>query len=424
MRKILSVIKREYIQIVRTKGFIIGTILGPVLMASFIVVPILVSVISVDKQETIGVVDMSGQIIEGMKKKLDMTLKDGRKRYLLREYKTRGNFDGLREELNQLILRDELTAYLIIPENISHGGTAEYYSRNVSDFDKLRSINESVNSVVIEKRLKKEGLDPAKVAEYLQRIRWKNNKVTKRGVEEDTGGTFIIAYFLVLILYMTLFFYGSIIMRGVIEEKTSRVVEVVLSSLKPFQLMMGKLLGIAAVGFTQYTIWALFGLAVTRYGGGLATGIFPQAEGFKMPSMPAYIFVYFVLFFILGYFLYGTLYAAIGSVVNSEKEAQQLVFPISMFLIVPILLIMFVMRSPSSSVSVILSLIPFFAPILMLLRISILLPPFIQVAGSIVIMLLMILLMVWLVSKIYRVGILMYGKRPSLREIIKWVRYS
>ncbi len=424
MRKILSVIKREYIQIVRTKGFIIGTVLGPVLMASFIVVPVLVSVISVDKQETIGVVDLSGHVFSGLKNKLDMKLKDGQRRYLLTEYKVRKDMDGLREELNQQVLSDELTAYLIIPENISKGGTAKYYSRNVSDFDKLRSINEAVNSVVIEKRLNKEGLDPSKIAEYLKRIRWKNNKVTKRGVEEDTGGTFIIAYFLVLILYMTLFFYGSIIMRGVIEEKTSRVVEVVLSSLKPFQLMMGKLLGIAAVGFTQYTIWALFGLAVSQYGGRLVSGIFPQAQSFKMPSMPAYIFVYFVVFFILGYFLYGTLYAAIGSVVNSEKEAQQLLFPISMFLIVPILLIMFVMRSPSSSVSVILSLIPFFAPILMLLRISILLPPFIQVAGSIVLMILMILLMVWLVSKIYRVGILMYGKRPNMKEIIKWVRYS
>jgi ABC-2 type transport system permease protein len=393
-------------------------------MASFIVVPVLVSVISVDKQETIGVVDLSGNVFAGLKNKLDMKLKDGQRRYLLTEYKVRKDMDGLRKELNQQVLSDELTAYLIIPKNISEGGTAEYYSRNVSDFDKLRSINTAVNSVVIEKRLNKEGLDSSKITEYLKRIRWKNNKVTKRGVEEDTGGTFIIAYFLVLILYMTLFFYGSIIMRGVIEEKTSRVVEVVLSSLKPFQLMMGKLLGIAAVGFTQYTIWALFGLAVSKYGGSLVSGIFPQAQSFKMPSMPAYIFVYFVVFFILGYFLYGTLYAAIGSVVNSEKEAQQLLFPISMFLIVPILLIMFVMRSPSSSVSVILSLIPFFTPILMLLRISILLPPFIQVAGSIVIMILMILLMVWLVSKIYRVGILMYGKRPNMKEIIKWVRYS
>jgi ABC-2 type transport system permease protein len=393
-------------------------------MASFIVVPVLVSVISVDKQETIGVVDLSGNVFAGLKNKLDMKLKDGQRRYLLTEYKVRKDMDGLRKELNQQVLSDELTAYLIIPKNISEGGTAEYYSRNVSDFDKLRSINTAVNSVVIEKRLNKEGLDSSKITEYLKRIRWKNNKVTKRGVEEDTGGTFIIAYFLVLILYMTLFFYGSIIMRGVIEEKTSRVVEVVLSSLKPFQLMMGKLLGIAAVGFTQYTIWALFGLAVSKYGGSLVSGIFPQAQSFKMPSMPAYIFVYFVVFFILGYFLYGTLYAAIGSVVNSEKEAQQLLFPISMFLIVPILLIMFVMRSPSSSMSVILSLIPFFTPILMLLRISILLPPFIQVAGSIVIMILMILLMVWLVSKIYRVGILMYGKRPNMKEIIKWVRYS
>ncbi len=424
MQKILSVIKREYLQIVRSKGFIIGTILGPVLMASFVIVPILVSLVSIDKQESIGVVDSSGQVYSELVQKLDIKLKDGRQRYLLTAIKPQEDMAGLRSELNQKVMADELSAYLVIPADISEKGTAEYYSRNVSDFDKLRSINEAVNSVVVEKRLAKEGLDPGKVKEYMRRIRWKNNKVTKKGAEEDTGGTFMIAYFMVLILYMTLFFYGSIIMRGVIEEKTSRVVEVVLSSLKPFQLMMGKLLGIAAVGFTQYTIWALFGLAVTQYGAGMAAGLFPQAQSFKMPSVPAYIFVYFVVFFILGYFLYGTLYAAVGSMVNSEKEAQQLIMPLSMFLIVPILLIMFVMRSPSSSLSVVLSLVPFFAPILMLLRISILLPPFIQVAGSIVLMILTILLMVWLASKIYRVGILMYGKRPSVKEIVKWMKYS
>ncbi|MBA7494231.1 putative protein YhaP [subsurface metagenome] len=424
MRKILSVIKREYIQIVKTKGFIIGTILGPVLMASFIVIPIVVSVISVGQQERVGVIDLSQEIFEALDKKLDNKLKDGSRRYLLEKYEVSTDPEVLRKELSQMVLKKELSAYIFIPKNISEGGVAEYVSQHVSDFDKLKNINEALNSVVIEKRLRKEGLDPQKIAQYIQRVGLKTIKVTKKGEEEDTGGTFLISYLLVLILYMTLFFYGSIIMRGVIEEKTSRVVEIVLSSLKPFQLMVGKILGIAAVGFTQYAIWAIFGFSASRYSKSLISSFFPSASGFKIPSIPPYVFIYFVVFFILGYFLYGTIYAAIGSMVNSEKEAQQLIFPITMFLVVPILLMMFVMRAPNSSFSVVLSLIPFFAPILMLLRICILLPPFIQVGGSILILVLTILFMIWLTGKIYRVGILMYGKRPSFQEIIKWIRYK
>jgi len=197
-------------------------------------------------------------------------------------------------------------------------------------------------------------------------------------------------------------------------------VEVVLSSLKPFQLMLGKILGIGAVGLTQFSIWALFGLAASQY----SRSLIPAGSGFSLVRIPAYIFVYFVVFFILGYFLYATFYAAVGSMVNSEKEAQQLVMPITMFLILPLLLLVFVIRSPDSSLSVFLSLIPLFTPIIMMLRIAVLLPPFIQVGGSIVLLVLAILLMVWLASKIYRVGILMYGKPPKFAEIVKWIRYK
>ncbi|MBE0460349.1 MAG: ABC transporter permease [Candidatus Aminicenantes bacterium] len=424
MRKILSVIKREYLQVVRTKGFIIGTILGPVFMAAIIFVPVLVSTVSVERQERIGVVDASQEIFMELDKKLDHKLKDGRRRYLIEDYKLPEDIDSLRNKLNQMVLDKELSAYIFIPEDISDGGFAEYVSQHVADFDKIRNINEALNSVIIEKRLKKEGLDPQKIADYMRRVRLKTIKVTKKGVEEDTGGTFIISYFLVLILYMSLFFYGAIILRGVLEEKTSRVVEIILSSLRPFQLMLGKILGIAAVGFTQYIIWALFGLTASQYSGSIIKSMVSSAVTLKIPTIPAYIFVYFVLFFILGYFLYGTIYAAVGSMVNSEKEAQQLLFPVSMFLIIPILLMMYVIRSPNSTFSVVLSLIPFFAPILMLLRICILLPPFIQIAGSIVFLVLAVLLMVWIAAKIYRVGILMYGKRPSFVEILKWVRYK
>jgi ABC-2 type transport system permease protein len=424
MRKILSVIKREYIQIVRTKGFIVGTILGPVLMASFIVIPILIQFVSVDKQENIGVVDLSGEVFMELDKKLDQELKDGSRRYILQEFEIKENLGQLLEELNKRVLDKELTAYIYIPEDISEGGVAEYVSEHVSDFDKQGNISQSLSSIIIEKRLRGEGLDPEKIGQYMRPAKLDTKKVTTRGVERDIGGTFLISFVLVLILYMTVIFYGQIILRGVIEEKSSRVVEIVLSSLRPFQLMAGKILGIAAVGFTQYAIWALFGIAATRYSGNFVSRFFPAAADFPMPTIPAYIFVYFIIFFILGYFLYGTMYAGIGSMVNNEKEAQQLVMPVTMFLVVPIMLMPFVIRSPDSSVSVVLSLIPFFSPILMLLRISVLLPPFSHIAASIVLLILTTVLMIWVSAKIYRVGILMYGKRPNLSEIIKWMRYG
>jgi ABC-2 type transport system permease protein len=422
MKKILSVIKREYIQIVRTKGFVIGTILGPIVMAGFIVVPILVQFVSVDKQEKIGIVDLSRVVYRELDEKLDQKLKDGNRRYLLEEFTSRENVEKLLAELNGKVLSKELTAYIFIPENIAEGGVAEYVSEHVSDFDKQGNIGQALSSIIIAKRLRGEGLDPEKIGQYMRPVRLETKKVTTRGVERDTGGTFMISFVLVIILYTTVLFYGQIILRGVIEEKSSRVVEIVLSSLRPFQLMAGKILGIAAVGFTQYAIWALFGIAATRYSGNVVSRFFPAAANIAIPTIPAYIFIYFIIFFVLGYFLYGTMYAGIGSMVNNEKEAQQLVMPVTMFLIVPIMLMMFVIRSPDSSVSVILSLIPFFAPILMLLRISVLLPPFPQIAASIVLLILTTVLMIWISAKIYRVGILMYGKRPNLFEIIKWMR--
>jgi len=424
LRKILSVIKREYLQIVKTKGFIIGTILGPVLMIALIIIPIIGQLVSVGKQETIGVIDSSRQIFDELERKMDNKLKDGTRRYLLKKFELSPNIEILRSQLSKKVLDRELSAYLFIPENIAEGGEAEYISLHTTDFDKLKDINGALSSVIIERRLKKEGLNPQKVSEYLRPAKLTPVKVTKKGEEKDIGATFLISYLLVLILYMTLFFYGAIIMRGVIEEKNSRVVEVILSSLRPFELMVGKILGIGAVGLTQYSIWALFGVAASKYSRSMLSSFIRLPLDFKLPSIPSYIFVYFVVFFILGYFLYATFYAAVGSMVNSEKEAQQLLFPITMALVIPIMLIMFIMRSPDSTFSVVLSIIPFFAPILMLLRICILLPPFIQVGGSILLLMLTILLMIWLTAKIYRVGILMYGKRPNFAEIVKWVRYK
>ena len=425
MKKILSVIKREYIQTVRTKGFIIGTILGPVLMVAIIGVPVLVSLISVGDQQKIGVVDLTQEIFVELDKKLDHRLNDGRRRYILEKIKLSSDIqeeelEELRNSLRNEVLNHNLSAYLFIPGNILEGESAEYVSEHTTDFDELRRIDEALNSVVIEIRLKGEGLDPQKIAKYIKRVGLKPIKLTKRGEEEDTGGTFMYSYIFALILYMALILYGAATMRGVLEEKTSRVVEVILSSLKPFQLMAGKILGIGAVGLTQFSIWGFFGIFAFRYG----KSLIPPGAEFNIPRIPGYIFIYFIVFFLLGYFLYSTFFAAIGSMVNSEREAQQLQTPVIMFLVLPMLLMIFIIRSPNSTLAVVLSLIPLFTPILMFLRVCVLFPPFVQVGASIVILALTVLLMMWLTSKIYRVGILMYGKRPNIKEIVKWIRYK
>jgi len=363
MRKILSVIKKEYIQIVRTKGFIIGTILGPVMMAVLIVVPVIMSTVAMDKQKTIGVVDLSREIFLDLDTKLgqeNYRLDDGFRRYVLKktELLPGVRVDELKKELNEKVLNEELSAYILIPEDVlevedtetaakkekSEDRDMEYVARHTTDIQELAELNKALNGVIIEKRLRKEGLDPQKVSQYIKQVRLTPIKVTKKGEEKDMMGTFMVSYFLALILYMAIFIYGAVIMRGVIEEKSSKVVEIILSSIKPFQLLLGKILGIGAVGLTQFSIWAVFGLAATQF----SQTLIPAGADFNLVSIPAYIFVYFVVFFILGYFLYATFYAAVGSMVNSEKEAQQLMMPITMFLVLPLLLLIFVIRSPDS----------------------------------------------------------------------------
>jgi ABC-2 type transport system permease protein len=241
----------------------------------------------------------------------------------------------------------------------------------------------------------------------------------KKGEEEKESG-FIQEYFstfaMVFILYMTIIIYGVSIMRGVLQEKNSRVIEILLSSANSFQLMVGKILGLGSVGLTQYLIWSLMAIGLLLIGSGFT------ALPAGLTSISPYIFIYFILFFILGYFLFASIYAGIGAMANTDQEAQQMSAPVVFLIIIPILVISFITRNPDSTTSVILSLIPFFTPILMFARVNISAPPLWQVWGSIGLLLLTIALFMWLSAKIYRVGMLMHGKRPTLPEIVRWLK--
>ena len=205
-------------------------------------------------------------------------------------------------------------------------------------------------------------------------------------------------------------------MRSIILEKSTRVVEVLLSTTSSFRMMAGKILGQGSVGLTQYIIWAVFGITITLYG----SRLLPMSNEYL--NFAPSIFVYFVIFYILGYFIYAILYAAIGAMVNTDQEGQQLSFPVVMLLMIPLLTLGFVVKNPDSAIATTFSIIPFFSPIVMFARINLTSPSGMEIGGAIILLLITIVFLIWIVAKIYRVGILMYGKRPNLPEIIKWMR--
>jgi ABC-2 type transport system permease protein len=222
---------------------------------------------------------------------------------------------------------------------------------------------------------------------------------------------------LLTMLYTTVAMWGAAIMNGVIEEKSNRVVEVIVSSIPTSALFGGKLIGVGGAGLTQFLVWALTMAAVAAYGAAMAGG-----TGTAMPELSPLLLVSFVVYFLLGYFLYGALYAAVGSAVNTQQEAQSLAFPVMMPLILGFVFFPVVLGSPDSPLSVTLSLIPFFTPMLMFLRITAVTPPTWQIVLSLVLTLATVVLVTWAAARIYRVGILMYGKRATFPEMLRWMR--
>jgi ABC-2 type transport system permease protein len=432
MKKIWVIIKREYLVRVRTRSFAIGTIISPVLLLALIILPAFLAERGGGGQRRVTVLDQSNdpELFGAIKSRVESNGADFTEpgfasgtRFLLtrqplssdqnpNDWIKRANKDAGKDEADQ--------AYLILGPGVLDTAAAEYHAKNLSDFS-IRALEESVSSAISQLRLVKAGFDPNEITRYMKPVDMKKFKIDVSG-ESTEGGMrqdFMVAFALLFFLYMTVLFYGLFVMRGVIEEKQSRIVEVLISSVRPTQMMVGKLIGIGLVGLTQIGIWALSTALLSTVG---VAAFAPR--GAKVPNVPASLLIYFVLFFVLGFFLYATLYAAVGAIVSSEEDAQQVQFPVTMLLVVPMMIFGLVMANPNSTSSIVLSMVPFFAPTLMMLRIAVINPPVWQVILSMVIMLVTIVGLLWLSSKIYRVGILMYGKRPNLAELGRWLRYS
>jgi ABC-2 type transport system permease protein len=435
MKKLFAVIKKEYKVIVHKKSFIIMTILTPVLMAGMMFVPVLLMKVG-RSEKKIAVADYSGGYYQALsarpqakkeKRKgvLDM---DAAKQQQETEASGRISFqqvalagrdaDALVHEYEQKVLKKEVDGLLLIPADVTAKRQVSYYSTSVSDFTTIKFIESTLRTAISKQLLLEKKIDPAVVDEATREISMETFKVKKEGTtRSDSGMDYMMSLFMIVILFMVLINYGQMIMRGVLEEKNSRISELLISSARSTAIFYGKVLGIGLAGLTQVALWiVLGGVLVSRFSGMIDASI--------LSFLTLEIALYFVIFFILGFFTYAIPYAFIGAAVNTDQEAQQFASVLSVIIIVPYLLGISAIQNPNSTLTTVASLFPLFTPILMFMRITTALPPLWQILTSIGLCVLTIWGLAWLGAKIFRVGMLMYGKKPNLGEILRWVRYK
>ena len=418
MNRLWPIVRREYLERVRSKAFLIATLLGPILMAALTVVPALMAA-RAGKPLHLTLLDETGRLKVPLEAALQTKRLQDQPRFIL-EPAPDGGFEAAERSLKTKVLRGTLDGYLKLPPDALTRSAAEYYGKTVSNMVDLRLLEDAVSAAIIAERLTGAGVDRSRVEELTRGADLKPVRLSASGEREDRGAAFFLSLVLLMMLYTTVLMWGQAVLTSVIEEKTSRVVEVVVSAVRPHHLLAGKLLGVGAAGLTQFVAWVLTLLLISVVGASVAASL----GGAKLPEIAPLTLVSFVVYFLLGYLMYSALFAAVGSCVNTTQEAQSLAFPVMMPLILAVMLFPMVLQAPDSTLSVVLSLIPLFSPLLMFLRISILAPPPWQIAVSVLLCVLTIVLILFVASRVYRVGILMYGKRPTFPEIVRWVGRS
>lgn len=414
--KLLAVVRREYLERVRTKAFVIGTVLGPLVMAAMMIIPAFAAR-SGGKPLRVAVLDATGALRAAVEEALRSARFDGKARFEVLPLAEIA--PGEREAtLKQAVLEGRLDGYVELPADAVAQAKASYYGRNVSNRIDLRTMERAVSAVLVERRLEEAGLDPGRVKNLTKELDLRTVRLSEAGEREDQGAALIFSIILLMILYVSILMWGQAVMTSVIEEKTSRVVEVMASGVSSTTLLAGKLIGVGGAGLTQFLVWSLSLFGVSAFAAG------PLAGAFTMPEITPLMLVSFVLFFLLGFGFYSALYAAIGAAVNTVQEAQNLVFPVMLPIILGMVFFPAALEAPDGPLAVTLSMIPGISPLIMFLRIVVLTPPLWQIVLSVVLLVLAILGVLWVSARVYRVGILMYGKRPTFPELVRWVRHA
>lgn len=447
MTKFLAVVKREYVQRVRAKIFVLVTILAPLIMLFFGLAPALIFNIRVGGPVRIAVVDQTGKVFQGLKNALSNNdeelnrsaqLTENRninaserasqlpnrddQRFELEEVRQGARaLSDIRRELDSRTNSGNLSGYLVLPSDLLHDGRPQFFGRKSGDVFTSSALQRTLSRVVREQRLADANIDSRTIQQLSRPVQLDTIRIGDQGDEKDSGQGFTLILGSAFLMYLSILMYGQVVLGAVIEEKETRIAEILFSSVRPFTLMVGKLVGVALVALTQLAIWALAFALLTAFGVNAA-----RARGIpaQVPNVPFIYLFYFAVFFLLGYFLYSTVYALVGSMVTTAQEGGQLAMPILLLLVVGFMLFVPVSKSPDSSFAFWISMVPLFAPVTMLVRIVTQTPPFWQIALSFGIGVATIILVTWIAGRIYRVGMLMQGKRASIPEVWRWVRQA
>jgi len=460
MNKISLIIRREYLTRVRKKSFIIMSLLGPLIFAAYILIPMYFATLEDKEEKIIVVIDDSGLFtVPGSLGPVFSIAETETLKFQVVQGVPVQTFKETFEESGYYGL-------LFIPANILASNSSLIYSNKQTSIEISEYLERSMESEIEDLKLASHEIEDIEkiLAEVETSINVRNIKWTKDGKTRESNTVVImgIGYLGGMLIFFFIFFFGSQVMRGVIEEKVSRIIEVIVSSVKPFQLMMGKIIGVGLVGLTQFLIWMVLSAVLVT---GLKAAFFPeltqappqqqvvssdlfdqsaaQDAGIQTPdilagedldvakevfsslkSLPAgLILVSFLFYFIFGYLLYAAMFAVIGSAVDNETDTQQLIFPVILPLILGLYVMISAINNPDNALAFWFSLIPFTSPVVMMVRIPFGVPWWqLALSGSLLIS--TFLGMTWVAAKVYRTGILMYGKKVSYKEIWKWLRYS
>lgn len=417
MNKLLAVIRREYRVRVRNKWFIFTTLFAPFLLIAVMGLPALLVMAQPETERRISVIDETGRILPEL---LETEIfQNGRFRYRPSPSQDPA---AARETLLREMRGAELTGFLYFPAEALETGRAEYWSHDPSNLTELSGLSEAVGSIVRRLRAEELGLSSEVAQRLVEAVELETYRVTEAGPTRERGQTWITAQVLALAIYVVILLYGAMMLRAAVEEKTSKMVEIILSSLRPWQLMLGKTLGVGAVGLTQVAVWSLFVVGALVYAGTLQP---LQEHDFlqNIPIGPDTVLLFLGLF-LTGYFLYAGMYAAVGAIATSEQEAAHLQIPVTVVALVPALILPAVLNDPAATTSLALSWIPPFTPVLFIARYVLGAASTWELGAIFVLQLAAILCVGWLGGRIYRVGLLMTGVRPTVPELWRWIRHG
>jgi ABC-2 type transport system permease protein len=429
LHKVWLVLKREYLTRVKSKSFIIITALTPLAFVAFIGIVVFISISESEIEKRIGISDQTEVLVERLSE--------------INETRYFDVSDVPVDTLRAQVLDGDLDGFIVLNDSvIMHGQSPTLIHGGSGGIAFLSAVRSDLRDAVREERLSRENVSDEIRDIFETRTGLEAIKLTEEGESEDnTVFASALGFILGLMIFFGIFFYGALLMRSVIEEKTNRVLEVIASSVKPIELMFGKLFGVLSMALTQFGIWIVFYIGISIAAAPVA-GMIMEAQMSNLPEgateaassfdpstlenmvIDPSVFAYFILFFFLGFMIYSALFAAIGAAVDNEQDSQQFMPIVGLPIFVAYFLNTKVMQAPDSGLSTFISIFPLTSPINMISRIASTSVPAWQIIASILLMILTFFGIMWLAAKIYRVGILMYGKKPTFKDLAKWIRQS